>query len=77
MGTRKYVIRVVTQAIPENGHCRGFSYLCWESITQSDRTSNKLSSNLMESPLTDLEAVPSEITCRRRFEELLGIQVRR
>ncbi len=65
------------RAILETGHCRSFSDVWRQSIHRSGRTYSKrhFSPGKMKTWLTDLEVVPSEVTCSWRFKEHLRRQV--
>ncbi len=65
------------QAIRETGHCQSLSDLWRQSIPRSDRTYSKSRFPLskMNTWLTDLEVVRSEVTCSWRLKELLRRQV--
>ncbi len=65
------------QAILETGHCRSLIDVWRQSIPRSGRTYNRsrFPPGKMKTWLTDLEVVPSEVTCSWRFKELLRSQV--
>ncbi len=67
---------VSIQVILEAGHCRSFSDVCWQSIPRSGRTNSKrrFPTGKINTWLTDLEVVPSEVTSNWRFKELLRWQ---
>ncbi len=68
---------VSIQAILETGHCRSLSDVWRQSISRSGRTCSKshFPPGKMKSWITDLEVVPSEVTCSWRFKEFLHRQV--
>ncbi len=64
------------QAILEAGNCRGLSGVGRESVSRSGRRTEKAAYRLaIWKWLTDLEVMPSEVTCSWRFKELLRRQV--
>ncbi len=65
------------KAVLETRHCRSFGDVCRQSIPRSGRmySKSRLLSGKMKTWLTDLEFVPTEVTCSWRFEELLHRQV--
>ncbi len=74
---RKNGAPVGIQAILETGRCLGFSDVWRQSFPRSGRTCchSRFPPGKMKAWLTDLEVVPSEVTCSKRFIELLHRQV--
>ncbi len=68
---------VGTQAILGTVHCRSFSDVRRQSVSRSSRTHSKIRfpPGKLKSWPTDLEVVPSRVTCSWRFKKLIHRQI--